>query len=738
MKKQILLIILLFSTLLSFSQEENEKNLNFFEQWEFLHSFYPHYESLEKQKKLTAYIETRLKDFGVDYSILDYSQAEGQHSFTPIIDVSIAGENPHSLFIMVPLGHTRNAKKYESGIINIQTALRVIQQFKKEKPFLSLRIVFLSNEILPAKITYQGSRYFLNQLNPETSSCFFYLNLRSIPERVVLRTGGQGQISPFWLIDSVSRALSKEDIFFLFRGNETQFFRLGIDFIQSPITSYLEESYPAIFFESISADPADRRDKLSGWLLSFPFALKEFMKTHQSSYPQQSDKHYIFFQVRNFYFILKEAELLIIILLLVLLFSFYFAFKRKQMRLRFQLFMSEIYNLPLLFLLFFISLFIPSLLLHFISFLRDFPALWQYNTLSFFLFKSSGVIVILVLLHLLYRYTSLKISAFFCRTLAIVLSILVFLVMSYFNISYSYFALWPLICFLLITFIPFFPAKIIFFLLSFAIHIKMLVDIFTLPVKKALYYLIMDPFVGNIVCTFFLLPFLLMGLGLLLNPRARLPFLKRKGRIIFLSFFSLFLLPFLFLAGLIYLDQVFKEQNKQEIFILEEISPAGNYKAQISSVAPFQGIVLSKNGKNYQLKEKKRKYILTEKNGSSRFTMSLDSSTFLERVQYVLSLEFQEQVYQYTVYLQSKERMVLYDCNFPYNYDARKRRINLYIGVDPPQKLDLKFITEAGRNFEIHCQAVFQSTELGFSGNEKYQLFEQKRIETKLLQVKHD
>ena len=197
-----------------------------------------------------------------------------------------------------------------------------------------------------------GSRLFLRDFFPDFKVMSLYLNLKRIPSRLYLRAGGRGIEAPYWLLDRCTVALEKTDIFFLMRGNENQIFRIGLTSERTIIEPFLDADYPAISFEGEYESLNSLEEE--NWVFSFNLFFAEFVKSFSAGIPETWDRHYLFFQARDFYFSISEKVYLVILLVVLAGILVYGLVFTRRLRKYLRILAHNIWALPLFFVFIFL------------------------------------------------------------------------------------------------------------------------------------------------------------------------------------------------------------------------------------------------------------------------------------------------------------------------------------------------------------------------------------------------
>ena len=397
---------------------------------------FPRIEGSVNEQQTINYIISRLDSLGADYSITDFKEAEGFHSYSSYIDVVVRGRSDNTLITVVPLDLKDSVTDRFSGCWPIAAALCAIEHFLTEQPPVSMRFLFLGGE-QGTSGSPLGTRYFLEQFYSETPTAFIYLNIEKVPSALRIRSGADGFSSPYYLFKLVLDSLSTADIPWFHSNSESILFRLSSVGTESLIKEYLRQGYPAVEIRTHSADG----DMISDTqVINFYHAATKRLSNKIS---EEWDVHYIFG--------ISEWNYIIIYIAVIGLLMVYPIFRRKHFGWYMHTLMKNFWSLPLLFAFTFGLLAISSLITGSLLSLIDFPELWKYKPLSVFMLKIN---IALFFYTISFRFISrlpfsrrgsfYSISAIFFLTAGL-------FVLTWLDLSLSFFALWPLLLIFLFT-----------------------------------------------------------------------------------------------------------------------------------------------------------------------------------------------------------------------------------------------------------------------------------------------
>ena len=181
----------------------------------------------------------------------------------------------------MPCPSTRRRRRPgEDGSINVALAVDLLARLKGTTPPLSLVVLFLGAEFGETDAYPMGSTLFLRDFQPDYRAAVLYLNLRRVPDRILVRGGGRGVVSPYWLMNRCVDALRTSAVPFRLQGDEVLAFRMGATDERTLIEPYLKAGYPSVGLEgdygpSSAAISPDILPSLSAFLRAFVDAGRE-------------------------------------------------------------------------------------------------------------------------------------------------------------------------------------------------------------------------------------------------------------------------------------------------------------------------------------------------------------------------------------------------------------------------------------------------------------------------------
>jgi len=193
-----------------------------------LQTLTPRLEGSALERAALGYVRERLVEARAQVKPISYAESQTVHSFSSGLEASVAGDSADTLLIVVPVDHAVRAPSGGDGSAGIALGLAVVRGLLASKPAVSVRVLFLGAEHGSGSEYPIGSRRFLDDFLPDAAVAVLYLELRSEPQRLQIRAGTNGVVSPQWLVERTTGSLEQAGLPFRLRGNESQVLRLGV------------------------------------------------------------------------------------------------------------------------------------------------------------------------------------------------------------------------------------------------------------------------------------------------------------------------------------------------------------------------------------------------------------------------------------------------------------------------------------------------------------------------------
>lgn len=620
-------------------------------------------EGSEDEERLISWLKETFDTMDLPCSTTDFSEARYAHSFSSILSVDIPGQIEDTLIVAVPL----NTPAGDGGLTGIASAVAAVHFFSDRENPLSLRFLFLGGENSTGQSFPLGTEYYLQEFYPDYPVILLYLDIHGIPSGLSLETGSNRITSPRRLVETCSSALRATHLGAAYSLTDTLISRLGVKDEQSVIHPYLEAGYPSILLRQ-----KGNSDEAGTWISGFVSLIEAVADTYDRGVPTDWDRHYLFFRLEDRDIVIGETAYvigLIVLLCGVLLYPLIFTrrFKRYIKTLGHNGLM-----LPLLLISVYLFLLLGTLLAQVIPGVKDFPDLWTHAPFLFFALKSTGALLLFMILFRLVRHIPFPRNSSFYSASAVLLLLIDILILMSLELSLAFYVAWAFFFCFLFTILPNRYLKIAAFLLSLFWFLLVLYDIFNLPALRVCRTLLYSHIRGNLLLAFMLLPFLFMLI------RIDLLFAHRKSQrrhIISLGFLFLLLGAFSYLTVTLLRFDPYQGSLNQPVLMEQNLSET-NHTARLTSPAPIGNL----NARELNL-------ILPGGSTETFLTTDIEVDTFLDRMNISLRIRSRGNPEHIELVLHSEEKIVVYDATFPYRVDPDTGAARFFIGRNPPEDL---------------------------------------------------
>ncbi len=655
-----------------------------------LSAYFPRTEGSQAERQTAAYIRSVLDEFRVANRSYDFNGLSDGHSFSLSIEAYIPGATPDELILAIPLNDRDDASPPEAGAARIAFGVAVAAAFSRMALPVSVRVLFLGAEYGTGSAYPMGSRQFLDRFFPDYPVVVLYIDLAYTPERLVVRAGDSGHVSPYWLVGSVSDAMDSASLFYLVLGNETQFYRLGLSVNPAPLEPYLGRGYPGISLHSsgnLVEGEAGRR-----WATKFYEFLLGFIIENDRGFEEQWDRHYLFFQARSFSTIIPERSYILIIIAALATMVLYPLLAPNRFRSYMHSIVKYLWAIPALIGLVFGLLFLGTLIVEGVTRIQGFPDVWQLRPALFFALKLSAAVFLFAILFRYVKRIPFPKRGRFYSALALMLLYADIIVLSTLDISLAYYAVWACMWAFLFSLSSSRTAKTACLLASMIWFVKAGYDVFTLPELSVARVLLLSRTSGNLMLALLLLPFLAMLIRLdfmFRHPR------RRTKRILMTTVYPVLGVAFGVLLVYLSIFTPYSPARPQPVSVFEEADlTAGSATITIESPAPLRGLDLVVDKESYVVDTAARVYSRRIEPIGPIVSIEPTAEAFLGRKRVRIEIGAVGAPRSVSVRIRSYDDLVVYDANFPFSYESFAAAI-IHIGRNPPLPLAVEFTIPA-------------------------------------------
>jgi hypothetical protein len=696
--------------------------------------FYPRQEGSPGEKALIAWIEARLSSLSVAYTPFNFSQSDFQHSFSSCLRVDLPGKIRDTLIVAVPLDGPADAEQGRDGSLSVALALDLVNAAKAGDLPVSLTVLFLGAEYGEGDAYPMGSTLFLRDFQPDYRTAVLYLKLQQVPSRVLVRGGGRGIVSPYWLMSRCVDALRDAKVPYLLRGDEAQVFRMGTTNERTAIEPWLQAGYPSVGLEGEyrdTADPEARISALSGFL-------RGFLAASGAGIPESWDRHYLLLQLGGGSLIIGEGGYVAMVLgtlALTLLYSLVF---RRGLKKYLRILLRKAWAiLPLAFVSFLFLLAGTGVMQGILS-LRRFPGLWTFAPLPFLALKVCIGLFLYAILYNVFRRLPFPRNGSFYSAAALFFLLIDIAVVAVFNISFTYYFLWAYLFVFLSALARNRWVKMLLFLPAPLWGLRELITVFMTPAVPFWHFLLLSPLSGNLLVAGVSLPFIvgLLRLGLLFPGRG---ILRRRVREFLIAGVTLAAIGAL--CVYLFTWSPYSASTPQPLSAVQVITVDAEGKSaaatlEISSPAPLGALTVTDARGEHAVDPGGTSLTFPLAAAESPVQVATESRQFLQQRNVTVTVTMPSSPRAVAAVLSAPEDFVLIDSSFPAVRQG-PREYHLLIGAFPPNPLPLQLSLPAGGTYTLVLTMQFDSPLIGaaVSGGPRARVVPHVRV-VRSLQVK--
>jgi len=681
----------------------------------------PRFPGTKEEKKALTYIRSRVGS--LNYREEALSNFEDAHSFSENLSVTIQGKRPDTLLIVVPLDQDPLSDADE-GNFSLGVGLGILDRYGKTEPPLTLTVLFAGDEYIPSQgmraqaerlfrgnstgqrisehSEHLGCIHYIRERDESIPLAVLYIGFHGIPATVSIESGTNGELAPSWLLRRCINSLEESGISFSLPGSETQLIRLKLDERPSGIEPFLFEGIPALGLSAKEyRDVFDETAQIA--FDGFFGFLSSFLGANADGYPDEWDRHALFFRLNGHSLLIGETTYIAILLFVIGILIVYALFSSKRFFRYMRILGEHAWSLPLLYAVMFAYLFLSTKILEFLLDTRNFPLMYRYAPFEFFILKLSASVFLFGLTSRVFKVFRFSRRGSFYSAAALAFLVIDTIIVSFIDISLTYYLLWALVFSFLFSISPHRILKVICLIISPALIIKGIVDVVRLPAYGAVRIMLLSPFKGNLLAAFILLPFVLMLIRVMLmfRPRSKQG-MRRAHRVVDivlgLGTVSLFVYLFHF--------DPFSERGPQALGMKAPgamplyAETTVDYdscltETRIEGVAPLKTILAEGFGFSEFLHTEDRSVSFPRPGVPNILSVSTSSSRFLDRKTISVTVTSSGIIETLDAKLTSKAPYVVFDSQYPISRGLPGEASEFHIGAFPQLPFTFDFTTDS-------------------------------------------
>ncbi|MFW6355513.1 MAG: hypothetical protein ACOC2Y_02225 [Spirochaetota bacterium] len=666
---------------------------------------FPRPEASPGEAALVDYVMDVCERHGLRASVLDFSESDRGHSFSRVIEVVVPGDLPGTVMLVAPINHPDGVSADEDRSASVAAALAVMEAAAREseadtsaRAHPTYRFLFPGAEYGDDPEYPRGSRRFLSDYFAEEPHALLYLDVTRLP--ISIASGGEGSVSPAWLLRDVVDAAWETGITPRVLASLNQLHRVGISDAPGRLEPYLMDGIPAIYLSS--GEDGLTPPEVSEVAVRLAQMTTTWAEAYRAGVPDRWDRHYLYFQLGRRQIVIHEGVYIVALLVVLastLLYSL--LFHRRFVR-YLRTIWRNLWNVPVLFLLVFGFLTAGTYLLELSLFLRGFPTIWHHYPGAYFAFKITFSFFLFSVAAQLLRHLPLSKNGSFYSAAALFVLFVDIILFSALSLSFSYYFVWAYVWAFFFSVLRFRGLKAAVFALAPFFIIRVAVEVLRIPELRLAEALLLSS-TGDLLLSFVILPFLLMFI--------RLDYLIRhpvKGKRSFALRLASVVSGALLIGMVVFvvMSSPYSPANPQPIEAVERVDyPELERSLELSSPAPLGELQLLFAGEQREIDVSDRRYELTSNLLPDVLSVRLTYEDFLDRDRGRLVIDAPQPIEELSISFSSGEPMVLYDVSFPFAIAPDQRTAEVYVGKRPPLPLVVDFTVARGTSPSIEVVA---------------------------------
>ncbi len=652
-----------------------------------LSSFFPRTENSIGEAQTLNFIEKRLIKNNINFTKYKLKNSEIITSGSTSIDAVIPGKSGNEIFLIFPLNNKSDALPGRDGSANLASALFLATELKKIDLPQIVHIIFMGAEFGEGSNYPLGTKDYLSNYYPDLNSAFFYFDFNSIPDEFIINFSGTKAISPLWILKKSINALNQSGINYTTRPGINLVNRLGLNDSPYLMDDYFKSDLPIISFKGNYSEfytpKLEQVSALNTFFLNLALNGGGLIPPNT-----EWDSHYLFLKLKNREIFISETNYVFFLLVLISIIIIYPFIADKRFQKYFKIILKHFWNIPVIFFIMFLLLWVSTIIINIIFQIQSYPTLWKQLPFHFLALKLILSLFIFLLTLRLFKGIHFARRGSFYSASALVFIIIDFLFLISIDIAFSYYLLPVLLFIFFFTIVRNKWIKLIFLILSILVLLGGIINIFLLDVVNIEKLILLSAVKGNLLITATMIPVALMIFRLQFlfhkNNKLKSKYLLLAGDAV-LGLFSIII--FIFLA----LTNPYTKGNLQNILITENIlMDEGTRNISFSSPGSLGKIEYSTSSVIKEISTTSKNYSIYDEQVLSAPKIELNTSSFLNKTQYNITIYSEYIPHNITATLNGQENILLFNSNIQ-SVNVDEKTCNFLIETNPILPYKLKF-----------------------------------------------
>jgi hypothetical protein len=647
-------------------------------------NFYPCEEGSLNEYGLVTFFEDQLRERAIPYQIITYNNRAERHSFSRSLQVDFNPMKENRLYLAFSLNGNSPLSSLNGKIF-----YRLIEVFTTNAPTTGVTLLFLGGERNTPPV---GSLDFLQDFTREETSTLIYLDIKG--SDLYLESSIEDYNAPYWLVKEFSHSLKAAFIYFTRDDMRNILSRTGLSMNQTLLSPWLERGIPSLLLTS--KEEGKQGLDYERVIENVVKSMVDFTERFDSLEKDNQETNYLPFSLGFSHYSMGELKSLQCIIVFISLFVLIIVFQSRNFRLNLKKNRRNSWALVLIFSLVFIFLYLSSLIIEEIIFIKNIDDLWLRIPRDILYFKLLLALLFSSFFLFIVRGLPLPRTPHFYSYGAFLFALVNMIILLQKDITLIYYSLWLYLC----LFLFLLNRKIMIkTLITIIMPVPILIILTTIVIKsypELSRLILLDRIEGNMIITTFLMPQILLLTSLHFSR-----YYYHKERRSYTAWAVFVLVPafLIFITLRIVLLDPFSGQDKQLVNIRDQMDYSRNTRTiYLSSPNPLGNINLTYNNKSLNLNNLGNELTIQEQLDTSYLSYSGELNTFLDRKRLQLTIEPRGNPNSLEILLYTTEgNITVYDCNFPYFPSSDNKQVPIGIGKNPvfPLNIDLTLTADS-------------------------------------------
>lgn len=650
----------------------------------------------EGERAAINYIAKFLDENYIPFEHRPLDSGDRGHSFSSNLIATIPGSRPERIVLASPI---------DGGAYSTALLLELASVLTINPPKHTIVLAFLGAERGETEFHPYGSRLAAEMMSGQEDLFVLYLDSEVVPELWQFQIGGNGTVSPYWLVEKTVQIISSEFIPYRMRGTDIHAARIGLQGDVGPLASWLEADIPSI--RLTGEGEAEQREK-NRLITRFLSAMRT-LDMDFNAIPEEEERTYLFLRPlsNSVPKLIPELPFIGVFLALSAILLTIPLFQLRSIRLNLHRFSRFWWTWPLLFIMVFLFLFLSTLIVEESILLANFPDLWKHAPGIFIFFKLTVTGALALNFILITQGLPLPRSPHFYSYGAVFTVVIFLLVLLALDVTMAIYPLLILVILLVFIITKNVRRKTFLLLLAQVPYLMGAIVVVKEHYYPILHFMLLNRIGANIILTLTLLP-LIFGIVSLSYWRIH----YQQIRFIIITPAATLTLSLVAISTLIWILGLhpYGPNSPQPVELIDDIDLInGSRKLELNSPGPIGDTVLSLDGIDYALEDIGRTAEIQTQPSIRPLEIDEISRTFLGRRTVAVTIRGDADPSSLELTLHSPSPFTLHEANYPFGMSPTGTTATIYMGANPPFPVVLEFTVNGDAQLNLTAVASWNN-----------------------------